>query len=102
MWEKAGIVRDETTLKEALAGVIGLRERAEGISASTAREMLVALEGPMAMDVAEMIIRAALERTESRGAHFRSDHPEEDDGWMKIVVVTKGEDGGMGLTTRPV
>jgi succinate dehydrogenase/fumarate reductase flavoprotein subunit len=102
MWKKAGIVRDEPMLKVALAGVMGLKKSVEGVSASTAREMLVALEAPMALDVAEMIIRAALERTESRGAHFRGDYPKEDDGWMKIVVVTKGADGGMSLTTRPV
>lgn len=102
MWGKAGIVRDEPTLKEALAGVLGLRKRAEGVSASTAREMLVALEATMALDVAEMIVRSALERTESRGAHFRSDYPEEDDGWIKVVVVTEGADGGMSLATMPV
>jgi len=56
MWEKAGVVRDEPTLKEALAGVRELKKKTEAVYASTAREMLVALEAPMALDVAEMII----------------------------------------------
>jgi succinate dehydrogenase/fumarate reductase flavoprotein subunit len=102
MWEKAGIVRDEDSLKMALGGVKGLKRRIEGVSAANGREMLVALEAPMALDVAEMIIRAALERKETRGAHFRNDYPAEDDGWMKTVVLNKGKDGSMGLITRPV
>jgi len=102
MWEKAGIVRSGDALKEALAGISVLRRKVPRLSASTGREMLFALEVPMALDAAEMIARAALERTESRGAHFREDHPAEDDGWMRTVVVRKGEDGRMRLATRPV
>jgi succinate dehydrogenase / fumarate reductase flavoprotein subunit len=64
--------------------------------------MLEALEAPMALDVAEMVIRAALAREESRGAHFREDHPEEDEAWLKTVVVARGSDGGMGVSTRPL
>jgi succinate dehydrogenase/fumarate reductase flavoprotein subunit len=102
MWEKAGIVRDEDSLRMALGGVKGLKRKIERVSAANGREMLVALEAPMALDVAEMIIMAAHERTETRGAHFRNDYSEEDDGWMKTVVLSKDEDGSMVLATRPV
>jgi fumarate reductase (CoM/CoB) subunit A len=102
MWEKAGIVRDEDSLRIALGSVKGLKRRAEGVSAANGREMLVALEATMALVVAEMIIMAALERAETRGAHFRNDYPEEDDGWMKTVVLSKGKDGDLVLATRPV
>jgi succinate dehydrogenase/fumarate reductase flavoprotein subunit len=102
MWEKAGIVRSGDALKEALAGISELRWKVPKLSASTGRDMLFALEAPMALDAAEMIVRAALERRESRGAHFREDYPIEDEGWMKTVVVKKGEDGEMSLATRPV
>jgi succinate dehydrogenase/fumarate reductase flavoprotein subunit len=102
MWEKAGIVRTGDALKGALAGIAELRGEATKLSASSGREMLFALEVPMALDAAEMIARAALERTESRGAHFREDHPEEDDGWLKTVVLRKAPDRTMSLSTRPL
>lgn len=102
MWEKAGIVRDREGLEEALKGVIELKNEVPRLASSTGMEMLVALEVPMALDAAEMIIRAALERRESRGAHFREDYPEEDEAWMKTVVIAKGEDRLMMVSTRPL
>jgi succinate dehydrogenase/fumarate reductase flavoprotein subunit len=102
MWERAGPVRNEAELREALSELAALKERASGMSATNGREMLVALEVGMALDVAEMVIRSALERTESRGAHFREDYPEEDEGWLKVVVLERGEGGEMAFSTRPV
>jgi succinate dehydrogenase/fumarate reductase flavoprotein subunit len=102
MWEKASIVRTGDALKGALTGIAELRVETLKLSASSGREMLFALEVPMALDAAEMIVRAALERTESRGAHFREDHPEEDDGWLKTVVLRKALDQTMSLSTRPL
>jgi succinate dehydrogenase/fumarate reductase flavoprotein subunit len=102
MWEKAGIVRDERGLTEALRGISELRGSLKDVGASNPREMLVALEAPMALDAAEMIVRAALERRESRGAHFRSDHSGQDEGWYRIVVLERGDGGEMVVSTRPV
>ena len=40
--------------------------------------------------VARLMLEAALRRTESRGAHFRSDHPDRDDGrWQRQMVLAK-------------
>jgi L-aspartate oxidase len=45
-----------------------------------------------------MIIRAAMERRESRGAHYRRDHPAEDPAWRRTIIVSrKGE--SMELST---
>ena len=101
MWIKVGPVRSHEGLLEALDGIRGLRERAHKQSVAHGREMLAALEVPMALDAAELIVNAAIAREESRGAHFREDHPSEDEAWLKSVIVEKGRDG-VGVSTRPL
>jgi succinate dehydrogenase/fumarate reductase flavoprotein subunit len=55
------------------------------------------------VEVAEMIATAALERKESRAVHQRADYPEKDDqNWRCHVVLTKGEEGKIQASTRPV
>lgn len=44
---------------------------------------------------ASLITNAALERTESRGGHFRSDFPYEDKQWEKKVIIQKRDEGWM-------
>ncbi len=44
------------------------------------------------VDVGQMVAESALVRTESRGAHFRSDHPSSDTTWLKNVVLTPAGD----------
>jgi succinate dehydrogenase/fumarate reductase flavoprotein subunit len=57
-----------------------------------------AIQVPYMVDVAEMIVRSALFRTESRGAHYREDYPETDPKWLKHTRIKKN----MEPSTVPV
>ena len=47
------------------------------------------------------MLRGALERTESRGAHYRTDYPDTDDTW-RVNLVMSEEPAGLELWTRGV
>jgi len=101
MWEKAGVGRDSAMLVEAFEKIQELRDSTRRLMALPGRQMISALEVSMALDAAEMIVRAAMMRRESRGAHYRLDHPEEDPAWVKTVVISK-KNSAMQLTTVPI
>lgn len=91
MWEKVGIIRDSYLLVEAYQRVDEIRDSARNILAKPGKQLLNALELIIALDVCEYIIRAAMERRESRGAHFRLDHPDEKPEWRKTIMLSKKE-----------
>jgi succinate dehydrogenase/fumarate reductase flavoprotein subunit len=64
-------------------------------------EWLETLEVRNMVDVAEMAMRSALMRTESRGLHERADFPNEDPLWLKHIIVSK-KDNQFRLETEPV
>jgi len=75
MWKKAGIVRNERELSEALQIITDQqlefnREfKCSSIQEYEYRNLLI---------IAELIVKSALSRKESRGAHYREDYPETD------------------------
>jgi fumarate reductase flavoprotein subunit len=84
MEDGAGIYRDETGLQAAADTVRELRARMADLSLDDRSltfntELVAALELENLLDVAEAVLHSALHRTESRGAHQRTDHPERDD-----------------------
>jgi succinate dehydrogenase / fumarate reductase flavoprotein subunit len=51
-----------------------------------------AVEVPMMLDTAEVMLRAALFREESRGNHYREDFPHQDDeNWLCHTLIQKVE-----------
>jgi succinate dehydrogenase/fumarate reductase flavoprotein subunit len=95
MWDKAGIIRDAPSLAEAFEEVVNLRHMAERVTAANGRDMLFALESGMALDSAELIIRGAMERKESRGAHYRSDYPKEDPSFLRPIIQSLNPNGSI-------
>ena len=98
MHEKVGESRDASGLDEALQRIRAMREEhAQFGAGSNARDynfgLVQYLEVGTLLDVAEAIAASALERTESRGVHQRTDHPEQDDAQSTRLQVTKGESG---------
>ncbi|MEW6032743.1 MAG: FAD-dependent oxidoreductase [Bacillota bacterium] len=82
-----GPVRSGAGLTEALSALDDLARRAAAVRARPGPELLIALEASGAVATAALLARAALERTESRGCHFREDFPAEDPDWLRPVVI---------------
>jgi L-aspartate oxidase len=94
MWRKLLVEKDANKLAAAREVVVGQRERlASDLRIAAPLDAVLAFEQRNLLDVAEVIISAAEFRTESRGAHYRSDHPERNDkDWMTNIFVTREGD----------
>ncbi|MFX1520163.1 MAG: FAD-binding protein [Promethearchaeota archaeon] len=92
MWTKVGILRTKENLTNALEDIQKLKSTPMGIvnqNTTYAYEQLEALQVRNMLTVAEIIIKAALFREESRGAHFREDFPETLPSWRKNIIISK-------------
>ena len=78
MWASAGLLREESSLRQGLVALGETDAALTEIAASghTSRRLA---EAQAMSRVARAILLSSLARTESRGAHFRSDHPHRDD-----------------------
>ncbi len=107
MQDLVGIVRREEEMEQALEGIAKLKARAAKAGISGNREYNngwhTALDLDNLLTVSEIIARAALERKESRGAHFRDDYPDKERrvGQTSISAITKAADGGVNVERRP-
>jgi L-aspartate oxidase len=91
MWEKVGLVRTGAGLREALAAI-------ETLTGSIPHGAAEALNRAT---VARLVATAALARVESRGAHFRADHPLADPAWRCRILLTP-EGSAPRLEIEPV
>ena len=108
MEECCGIFRDDERLKRGLEKIREIRKRYENnIFLSSKQdgyntELLNILELGNILELSEVILLSALNRKESRGAHFRRDYPERDDeNWLKHTLVTI-KDGSYTIGYKPV
>ncbi len=106
MQDLVGIVRTEEDLKSALEKLSALRERAAKVKVGGNIQFNpgwhLAMDLSNMLDISEGVAKAALERTESRGAHTREDFPDSDDDWGKKNLIVRQVDGKVQVVAEPL
>ena len=108
MFDLAFVVRTEDGLRKMQDILTGLRERYERVAIQDKgsvynTDLMEAVEVGFLLDCADALVVAALARDESRGAHFREDHPlRDDEHWLKHSLGTREADGSIRLDYKPV
>ncbi|MBI2218164.1 MAG: FAD-binding protein [Candidatus Rokubacteria bacterium] len=105
MWDRVGLVRDAAGLAAAREEIERLDATLEtagvpgGLAFNVAWQDWLNLRNQTA--VARLIAASALERRESRGAHYRSDFPDEASG-VPVVVQLQRRGDGVAVSIEPV
>jgi fumarate reductase flavoprotein subunit len=104
MWEEVGLVRSGAGLRRALGEIEEIQARAERVAVAGGPAYNLAWQDWLNLrsqaQAAWLIARSALERDESRGSHFRSDHPAS--GQRLYSVRVRRAEGAPRVWTEPV
>jgi succinate dehydrogenase / fumarate reductase flavoprotein subunit len=107
MFDLVGIYRSEKGMQEAITKLDELKERFQHIKVTDRgrifnTELFHAWELGNMLDVSEVVVKCALNRTESRGGHSREDFPNRDDrNWLKHTLAWQ-KNGGVEIRYKPV
>jgi succinate dehydrogenase / fumarate reductase flavoprotein subunit len=107
MQDLVGIVRRQAEMERALEAIEGLKDRAGRVGVAGNREYNpgwhTALDLGNLLTISEAVARAAIDRKESRGGHFREDYPQKDPAHGKFnIVIRQGSDGRMQLSHEAI
>jgi succinate dehydrogenase / fumarate reductase flavoprotein subunit len=108
MFDLAFVVRTEESLSKMQEIIGGLRERYDRVAISDKgaiynTDLMETVELGFLLDCAEALVVSARARTESRGGHYRDDHPLRDDAnWLKHTLAYREDDGSIRLDFKPV
>jgi len=108
MTNRCGVFRNEKDLVDQLAYVKELQDRFAKISIDDKNmifntELMEAIELGHLLEFAELIVSGAIERKESRGAHYRKDYEKrDDDNWLKHTLAWRQPGGGVKFDWRKV
>ncbi len=102
-----GVYRNETRLKQAVKNLQQVQKDFKTMHIETSERkfnfgLIRALELRNMVDIAEVTAVAALWRTESRGAHFRTDYPSRDDKQFLVHSLITRKKGELVIETKPV
>jgi fumarate reductase (CoM/CoB) subunit A len=97
MYDHVGVIRSEESLKKALQEIDGFLEKMDQVFITPGRiynkEFVDALDLKNMLLLGKIIARAALERKESRGGHYRLDFPDQDDqNWRMHTIIEQLRD----------
>lgn len=107
MTSMVGVFREAGELKQAVDVLTSLRRRYRALKVPVRRQpfnylLTEHLEVGCLLELSEIIARAALRRTESRGAHYRTDYPARNDrDWLCHTIVQRGA-AGPEFSAEPV
>jgi fumarate reductase flavoprotein subunit len=107
MWDDVGVIRDAAGLKRGLAKLDAIEGEllATGVADGDRAFNLTWhdwLNLRSLVEISKVIALAALERENSRGAHFREDFPGEGDLAASTYTVVRQRDGALDITEEPV
>jgi succinate dehydrogenase flavoprotein subunit len=108
MFDLAFVVRSEESLSKMQQILGGLRERYERVAITDKgaiynTDLMETVELGFLLDCADALVAGALVRTESRGGHYREDHPLRDDAnWLKHTLAYREPDGSIRMDFKPV
>ena len=99
---KNSYIKSKDRLENALGMIEKVKAKLPNLTAKDSHELVRCHEAKSMATNAEILYKASLMRTETRGTNFREDYPERDDkNWLKWVIVRKDE-GKTKLWTEPV
>lgn len=100
MWKNVLVVRNESKLNKCIENLSEIRsDLSSKTEISNTNDLWGAIELENLIQTGEIISKAALQRKESRGSHYREDYPSQDDqNWLKNIFIKK-EKGDVGMNT---
>jgi succinate dehydrogenase / fumarate reductase flavoprotein subunit len=107
MQQGVGIVRTEEDLTAALGQLQEFRSRAERVKVGGNIQYNpgwhLAMDLHNMIDISEVVARAALRRTESRGGHTREDYPDSEEEWGgRNLIVSQSAEGAIEIKDEPL
>ncbi len=99
MTDRVGLFRDQGRLADAVRELARLRTRYRRVAVGSGHDafnydLIDTFELGGMLELAEVTALGALVREESRGGHWRTDHPKRDDrNWLKHTMATRGRAG---------
>ena len=93
---------NKALLEEARGALEEIQDALASCGGSAPARLVEAVEAENMCLSARAVVEAALMRTESRGAHYRTDYPEPDDARWRVNVFVKKNENALLARARPI